>query len=75
VPDGAVQGTNGAGGIGYTGPCPPVGEAHTYRIIVFYLNTPVTLPEGAPGEQLVQALTAGSFQTASVSGIYRRATS
>jgi hypothetical protein len=73
TPAGAIRGTNGAGEAGYTGPCPPNGEQHTYRIIVFYLSGELTLGDGAPGAQMVEALTAGSFESTSVSGIYRRA--
>jgi Raf kinase inhibitor-like YbhB/YbcL family protein len=35
LPAGAVNGTNDAGGTGYTGPCPPVGDlTHHYAFTV-----------------------------------------
>jgi Raf kinase inhibitor-like YbhB/YbcL family protein len=41
LPAGAVNGTNDGGGIGYTGPCPPVGDVtHHYRFTVVALDTP-----------------------------------
>jgi Raf kinase inhibitor-like YbhB/YbcL family protein len=41
LPSGAVNGTNDGGGIGYTGPCPPVGDVtHHYRFTVVALDTP-----------------------------------
>jgi Raf kinase inhibitor-like YbhB/YbcL family protein len=40
LPSGAVNGTNDGGGIGYTGPCPPVGDVtHHYRFTVVALDT------------------------------------
>jgi Raf kinase inhibitor-like YbhB/YbcL family protein len=73
VPTGVVQATNGNGDIGYTGPCPPAGALHTYRIIVFYLADPVDLPDGSDGAAMLEALTANSFQSATVTGVYSRA--
>jgi Raf kinase inhibitor-like YbhB/YbcL family protein len=34
LPAGALQGKNGRGQAGYTGPCPPPGPAHHYHFIV-----------------------------------------
>ena len=40
LPAGAVNGTNDGGGLGYTGPCPPVGDVtHHYRFTVVALDT------------------------------------
>jgi Raf kinase inhibitor-like YbhB/YbcL family protein len=39
LPAGAVNGPNDAGGFGYTGPCPPVGDIkHHYRFSIFALD-------------------------------------
>jgi Raf kinase inhibitor-like YbhB/YbcL family protein len=73
VPPGAIQATNGNGDIGYAGPCPPAGALHTYRVIVFYLADPIELPDGSDGAAMLEALTANSFQSASVTGVYSRA--
>jgi Raf kinase inhibitor-like YbhB/YbcL family protein len=41
LPPGAVNGTNDGGGIGYTGPCPPVGDiTHHYKFTVVALDVP-----------------------------------
>jgi Raf kinase inhibitor-like YbhB/YbcL family protein len=72
-PADAVQAVNGNGDLGYTGPCPPAGALHTYRVIVFYLADPITLPDGSDGATLLEAMTASSFQSAFVTGVYSRA--
>lgn len=41
--NGAVQGTNDAGKIGYFGPCPPIGETHRYVFHVFALDKTLDL--------------------------------
>jgi Raf kinase inhibitor-like YbhB/YbcL family protein len=73
VPPGAIQATNGNGDLGYAGPCPPAGALHTYRVIVFYLADPIDLPDGSDGAAMLEALTASSFQSAFVTGVYSRA--
>jgi Raf kinase inhibitor-like YbhB/YbcL family protein len=41
LPAGAVNGTNDGGGLGYTGPCPPVGDiTHHYVFTVVALGVP-----------------------------------
>ncbi len=41
LPAGSVNGTNDGGGIGYTGPCPPVGDVtHHYKFTVVALDVP-----------------------------------
>jgi Raf kinase inhibitor-like YbhB/YbcL family protein len=47
-PKGAVQGSNGTGGLGYHGPHPPAGTGlHHYHIQVFALDGPLPLQAGA----------------------------
>lgn len=70
VPPGAVEAINGNGDPGYTGPCPPAGALHTYRVIVFYLADSVVESDGAA---MLEAMTANSFQSATVTGVYSRA--
>src|SRR5690349_3086616 len=39
LPAGAVNGTNDGGGLGYTGPCPPVGDVtHHYKFTIFAVD-------------------------------------
>ncbi|MEF8806905.1 YbhB/YbcL family Raf kinase inhibitor-like protein [Natronomonas sp.] len=49
--DGAAQGTNDFGEIGYRGPCPPADDGpHTYRFTVLALDTMLDLDPGADRE-------------------------
>lgn len=52
LPEGAVQGVNNTGGVGYAGPCPPEGdEPHQYRFRVLALDTTLGLDQAAsPGD-------------------------
>jgi Raf kinase inhibitor-like YbhB/YbcL family protein len=72
VPEFAIQGVNSAGTPGYTGPCPPRGETHTYHFTVYFLGRQTVLPDGAPGEDLLDAIRANAFDSASASGTYSR---
>lgn len=51
----AVQGRNGFGSIGYTGPCPPPGSPHRYVLRVYALDEKLDLP---PGSEIVDLLAA-----------------
>jgi Raf kinase inhibitor-like YbhB/YbcL family protein len=73
VPEGAIQGVNGAGTIGYTGPCPPQSEVHTYRLTVHYLDAQVELGDGAAGADMVLAIQSNTTATAVITGTYVRA--
>ncbi len=55
-PISAVQGMNGFGKIGYSGPCPPRGQEHRYFFKVYGLDTKIGLPPGSGKQQLVQAM-------------------
>jgi Raf kinase inhibitor-like YbhB/YbcL family protein len=54
--DGARQGSNDFGHIGYEGPCPPPGRIHHYHFEVFALSSKIDLRAGADGRQLLQAM-------------------
>lgn len=68
---GGIQGTNDFGGIGYGGPCPPPGGPHTYRFILYALDSqlnPVTgtrqgVLNAMQGHVLTQAELDGEFGT------------
>jgi Raf kinase inhibitor-like YbhB/YbcL family protein len=49
------EGLNGAGTLGYTGPCPPSGRHH-YRFRLYALSAPLALAAGADRTDLVRAL-------------------
>lgn len=56
-PAGMRQGRNAHGGLGYTGPHPPVGgPAHHYHVQVFALDRPLGLSAEADRAAFVQAL-------------------
>lgn len=54
--DGSLQGTNGAGRVGYTGPCPPSGT-HRYFFKLYALDAVLALDSGAASkDQLLKAV-------------------
>jgi Raf kinase inhibitor-like YbhB/YbcL family protein len=72
APVGVVQAVNGAGGTGYTGPCPPQGETHTYRITVHFLDAQTELGDGADADDLLAVIDASTITEASVTGTFSR---
>ncbi len=72
VPEGAYQATNGDGEIGYSGPCPPTGSEHGYRVTVHYLGQQIELGDGADGHDLLLAVDSASIAFAEVTGTYSR---
>lgn len=56
LPNGAYQGTNSFGKIGYGGPCPPPGPAHRYVFTLYALNTIPALAPGASIEDFLHAI-------------------
>jgi len=47
LPDGARQGRNSSGKIGYNGPCPPAGQTHRYFFRIYALDNKPELAAGA----------------------------
>lgn len=72
VPLGAYEANNGNGVVGYTGPCPPAGELHTYVITVYYLGESLDLTDGVPGLDMVEAIQIAEIDEASVTGTFSR---
>lgn len=56
LPNGALQGKNDFGKIGYNGPCPPPGKPHRYFFRLFALDTKLDLKAGADRQALEQAI-------------------
>lgn len=54
--NGARQGKNGFGRVGYDGPCPPPGSTHRYFFRLYALDTVLDLPPEATREQLLKAM-------------------
>lgn len=69
--DGARQGTNDFGRIGYGGPCPP-GGTHRYFFRLYALDSVLDLPAGAPKEALLKAMAGHMLAEAELMGRYRR---
>jgi Raf kinase inhibitor-like YbhB/YbcL family protein len=70
-PGGAVQGVNGAGRIGYMGPCPPSGT-HRYFFKVFALDTRLDIGAGATKADVVDAMQGHVLAEGQLMGTYRR---
>ena len=47
-----LQGANDAGGVGWTGPCPPGGETHGYVFTLYALDAETGLEGGASADDL-----------------------
>ena len=56
IPGGGEQGVNGAGGVGYHGPCPPPGNPHHYHFRLYALDTKLDLTPGASAAQVEDAM-------------------
>jgi Raf kinase inhibitor-like YbhB/YbcL family protein len=69
-PEGAVAALNGSGAAGYTGPCPPAGVTHTYRITIHYLNRELLLSSGGPAADMRTAIDDATIATAQVTGTF-----
>ncbi len=72
VPIGAYEATNGAGDIGYTGPCPPAGSTHDYVLAVHYLGVATGLDDGSAAGALITAIEAAETATADATGTFSR---
>ena len=73
VPDGAVQATNGAGSIGWTGPCPPKGTPHHYVFTLYALTAASGVTDGMPSTDALAAVAKTTAKTATLTGTYQRA--
>jgi Raf kinase inhibitor-like YbhB/YbcL family protein len=70
VPAGAAVALNGSGVAAYTGPCPPAGTTHTYRITVHYLNRALQLTSGGAAAAMRTAIDAATITTVQVTGTF-----
>jgi Raf kinase inhibitor-like YbhB/YbcL family protein len=71
LPNGAKQGTNDFGKIGYGGPCPP-GGTHRYYFKIYSLDTDLDLEAGATKAQLLQAIEGHILEEGQLMGKYKR---
>jgi len=73
LPDGAKQGKNDAGGVGYGGPAPPAGKAHRYFFKLYALDATLDLKEGtATKADLEQAMKGHIIGHGQLMGTYQK---
>ena len=72
LPNGALQGTNDAVGIGYGGPGPPKGKPHRYFFKVYALDTVLELKEGAKRPDVDSAIKGHVLAWGQLMGTYER---
>lgn len=69
VPEGAVEALNGAGTIGWFGPCPPAGSGtHTYELVLHALPEPLALAPGTEAQEAAALVEGASSATATLTG-------
>lgn len=69
--NGAAQGKNDFGKIGYDGPCPPSGR-HRYRFQIYALDKNLGLDPGSTRDQVLQAAQGHILGQAELTGTYSR---
>ena len=72
LPDGAHQGRNDFGEIGYGGPCPPSGPPHHYIFTLYALDAKLNLPEGATRAQVEAAMKGHMLANGRLIGLFQR---
>jgi Raf kinase inhibitor-like YbhB/YbcL family protein len=70
--NGAKQGKNDFGKIGYGGPAPPKGKPHRYFFKLYAVDTMLDLPAGATKDQLIAALKGHVLAEGQLMGTYQR---
>lgn len=71
LPNGAHQGRNDFGKIGYTGPCPPRGKTHRYFFKLYALSSKTNLKPGASKADLERAMKGHILAQAELVGKFR----
>ncbi|WP_202935112.1 YbhB/YbcL family Raf kinase inhibitor-like protein [Halorussus amylolyticus] len=72
--DGAAQGANGTGELGYVGPCPPENDPqHTYLFTLYALEESPGLDPGAEYEEVLEAVIPRAIDRDQYVGQYERA--
>ena len=70
--NGALQGRNDYGKIGWGGPCPPRGPAHRYSFTIYALDKPLDLKPGVSKKQLLDAMKGHILAQGQLIGTYQR---
>ena len=71
VPQGAANGKNSWGGLGYRGPCPPLG-AHRYVFKIYALDIVLPIGEGATATTILDAMTGHVLGSSALTGLYQK---
>ncbi len=73
LPNGIRQGTNSFGKLGYSGPCPLIGDRiHRYRFQLFALSQLPSLPSRLKRDQFLNTIQPYVIATATLAGRYQR---
>jgi Raf kinase inhibitor-like YbhB/YbcL family protein len=71
--DGARQGENDFGDVGYRGPCPPEGDdSHEYRFTIYLLDEELDVDAGARRPSVQDALDDQTLDSAQFTGTFSR---
>lgn len=71
-PAGAIMGKNSWDKPQYNGPCPPKGSAHTYVFTLYALDTKLSIPAGADGKTVVNAMQKHILGKVELTTVYSR---
>jgi Raf kinase inhibitor-like YbhB/YbcL family protein len=69
---GGAQGENSGGRPGYTGPCPPPGQTHTYVFTMYALDAETGLEPGATANEVHAAIEAHVLASGVLTGTFGR---
>ena len=69
---GAIQGQNGRGESGYTGPCPPPGKDHHYHFRLYAVDQSLALTGNADAAQVEAAMRGHVLEQTDLVGIFSR---
>ena len=70
--EGARQGRNDFGKLGWGGPCPPPGKPHRYFFTLYALDAPLGLAEGSTKAEVEKRLAGHVLAKAEMFGTYQR---
>jgi phosphatidylethanolamine-binding protein (PEBP) family uncharacterized protein len=68
-----VEQANSAGTVGWTGPCPPAGEVHTYRVALYSLDAPFAPVADEPPQNILGDIGGSATGVHELTGTYQRA--
>lgn len=71
VPEGAANGQNSWGGLGYRGPCPPIG-AHRYVFKLYALDKEIAVGDVTIRDVILQAMTGHVIGSTELVGLYQK---